>query len=161
VQVSIIPRGPAGGVTWTAGRDELLHTADEMRAQLVVLLAGRAGEELALDGQFTQGASSDLQRATEIATQMVCAWGMGSNSLASIDLSMGRLPDDARLEVASLVDEAHDKATALLEEHRRLHRAIYDALVEEETIGEEQLVALRDECGLTLVRHRRPVTPVA
>src|SRR5665647_2881541 len=63
VQVTIIPRGPAGGVTWMSGNDDQFLPRRKAHAQLVTALAGRAAEEILLDGEFTQGAAGDLHSA--------------------------------------------------------------------------------------------------
>lgn len=84
VQVTIVPRGPAGGVTWMGGDDHSFLTRSQARAKLAVAMAGRAAEELLLDGDFTQGASGDLASATSLATRMVTEWGMSSLGLAAM-----------------------------------------------------------------------------
>ncbi|MFP5326450.1 MAG: ATP-dependent metallopeptidase FtsH/Yme1/Tma family protein, partial [Acidimicrobiia bacterium] len=61
VQVTVVPRGDAGGVTWMGGTDNRFTTKSEALARLVVALGGRAAEERLLDGDFTQGASGDYQ----------------------------------------------------------------------------------------------------
>jgi len=66
VAVSGVPGGPAGGVTWMTGSDDQLMGRDRVCAQLVVALAGRAGEELLLDGGFTQGAQSERPIRTAV-----------------------------------------------------------------------------------------------
>ncbi len=60
VQVSIVPRGPAGGVTWMSGNDDMFLTRARALADLRVAMGGRAAEELLLDGEYTQGAHGDL-----------------------------------------------------------------------------------------------------
>jgi len=75
-KVTIIPRGLALGLTQQLPlSDRYTYTKDYLEAQLTVLLAGRATEELIL-GKVTTGASNDLEKATEIARKMVCQWGM-------------------------------------------------------------------------------------
>ncbi|HVW34308.1 MAG TPA: AAA family ATPase, partial [Acidimicrobiia bacterium] len=106
VQVTIVPRGPAGGVTWMGGDDNSFMTRSQARAQLVVALGGRAAEELLLDGDFTQGASGDLQSATGLATQMVTRWGMSNLGLASLD------PD--RIVFGGIGDKVHAEIDGML-----------------------------------------------
>ena len=75
-QISIIPRGRAGGYTMSLPEDDSsCPTKGEMLSRICVLLGGRAAEELVLD-DITTGASSDLKRATEIAHEMVAKYGM-------------------------------------------------------------------------------------
>jgi cell division protease FtsH len=76
VQVTSSRAGPAGGVTWMSGNDDQFLPRRKAHAQLVTALAGRAAEEILLDGEFTQGAAGDLQSATELATSMATRYGM-------------------------------------------------------------------------------------
>jgi cell division protease FtsH len=73
--VTIVPRGPAGGVTWMGSPEDVYFTRDMAQAQLVALLSGRAAEERLLGGTCTQGASSDLQAASALASDMVNRYG--------------------------------------------------------------------------------------
>src|SRR3954454_16778575 len=75
-RVSIIPRGQALGVTFSApDSDRFNYERDELEAKIKVALGGRSAEELVF-GQPSTGAESDLQQLTEIARQMVGRWGM-------------------------------------------------------------------------------------
>jgi cell division protease FtsH len=75
-KVTIVPRGMAGGYTMSIPEDESnLMTRDKFRAQLVALLGGRVAEEIRF-GDFTTGASNDLERVTGMARAMVTQWGM-------------------------------------------------------------------------------------
>jgi cell division protease FtsH len=132
VSVSIVPRGPAGGVTWMAGTDDQLFTRAEARASLVVLLAGRAGEERYLDGDCTQGAGSDLRAASDMARAMVVDFGMSA---------IGPAPTGRRVEgaVSDLVGQALDDARALIEEHGKVIDSVADALLERETLSVTEL----------------------
>src|SRR5208337_2269981 len=79
-KVSIIPRG-VGALGYTMQRpteDRFLLAASELKNRLAVLLGGRAAEQLAFDGDVSTGASDDLQRATEVAIEMVTKFGMDS-----------------------------------------------------------------------------------
>src|SRR5439155_13259 len=75
VQVTIVPRGPAGGVTWMSGNDHAFLAREQAIAQLTVALGGRAAEEVLL-GSHTQGAAGDLDSATRLATAMATEYGM-------------------------------------------------------------------------------------
>jgi len=85
VQVSIIPRGGTGGATWMTGNEHDLVTRNQANARLVVALAGRAAEELLLEGDYTQGAHGDLAMATQLATGMIARYGMGRRLVSRSD----------------------------------------------------------------------------
>ncbi len=145
VQVTIVPRGPAGGVTWMGGDDNSFMTRSQARAQLVVSLGGRAAEELLLNGDFTQGASGDLQQATALATQMVTQWGMSNMGLVAMDrdrIMFGGIGDKVHAEIDAMLNEALEGARTLLSEHRELFDAIVTELLDEDTIDVERLKAI-------------------
>ncbi|HZI37455.1 MAG TPA: AAA family ATPase [Acidimicrobiia bacterium] len=145
VQVTIVPRGPAGGVTWMGGDDNSFMTRSQARAQLVVSLGGRAAEELLLNGDFTQGASGDLQQATALATQMVTQWGMSNMGLVAMDrdrIMFGGIGDKVHAEIDAMLNEALEGARTLLSEHRQLFDAIVKELLDEDTIDVERLKAI-------------------
>jgi cell division protease FtsH len=145
VQVTIVPRGPAGGVTWMGGDDNSFMTGSQARAQLVVALGGRAAEELLLDGDFTQGASGDLQSATGLATQMVTKWGMSNMGLVAMDsdrIMFGGMGDKVLAEVDGMLQDALASARNLLAEHRDLFDAVVRELLDEDTVDVERLKAI-------------------
>ena len=77
-KVTIIPRGMALGVTMQLPIDDKhTYTKEFLESQLAVLMGGRAAEEIFLN-HITTGAGNDIERATEIARQMVCEWGMST-----------------------------------------------------------------------------------
>jgi cell division protease FtsH len=148
VQVTIVPRGPAGGVTWMGGDDNSFMTRSQARAQLVVSLGGRAAEELLLNGDFTQGASGDLQQATALATQMVTQWGMSNMGLVAMDrdrIMFGGIGDKVHAEIDAMLNEALEGARTLLSEHRQLFDAIVKELLDEDTIDVDRLKAIWTE----------------
>jgi cell division protease FtsH len=137
VSVTIVPRGAAGGVTWMSGNDHAFLTASEARAKLVTAMAGRAAEELLLDGDHTQGAAGDVASATDIATAMVTQYGMSSLGLARLSpdqLVSGPLAERVHLTINGLLDDALERARALLAEHEPLLRAVAEELLLEETL---------------------------
>ena len=74
--MSIIPRGRAGGYTmYVPDEDKMYTSKNEMLDRIIVMLGGRVAEELTMD-DISTGASSDIQRATDIARQMVTKYGM-------------------------------------------------------------------------------------
>jgi cell division protease FtsH len=142
VQVTIVPRGPAGGVTWMGGDDNAFMTRSQARAQLVVALGGRAAEEILLDGDFTQGASGDLQSATGLAVRMVTQWGMSNMGLVALDaerLPFGGVADKIHAEIDGMLNEALVSARNLLAEHRRLFDAVVRELLDEDTVDLDRL----------------------
>lgn len=148
MQVSIVPRGSAGGVTWLdPGEHEHFVTRRRMCSHLVVTMGGRAAEKLALDGDITQGASSDISAATAHATRMVCEYGMSEIGTIAIDPDRLAGEDAAHVRsvVAALIAEAEARADAIVTEHRALLDRIADCLLEQETLGREQLRGLLDE----------------
>lgn len=151
VSVTIVPRGPAGGVTWMSGNDDIFLPRKKALAQLVVALAGRAAEERLLDGEHTQGASSDLHGATNLATAMVTQYGMTDFGYAQVDADTlrvgGQVAARAHESIEALLRDAHRQATALLEEHGALLEALALALLAEETLPGTRIAALVAEHG--------------
>ncbi|HEV3365810.1 MAG TPA: AAA family ATPase [Acidimicrobiia bacterium] len=145
VQVTIIPRGISGGATWYGVSDETFKTGAQARAELVVALAGRAAEEILLDGDFTQGASNDIAKATELAQTMVASWGMSSLGLAAIgpEHAGSALVERVHAEADALLTDALARARALLAAHRPLVEVVVAELLAEETIDLERLLRLR------------------
>lgn len=134
--VSITPRGHAGGITWMNGSDDQYLARSQAEAQLVVALGGRAGEELLLNGEFTQGPSSDLERATQLATVMVTRYGMTRRGLA---VRPGE-PDTATHDVIEeLLANALEQARELLQKNMALFSAIIALLLEHETLEASDL----------------------
>jgi cell division protease FtsH len=154
-KISIIPRGMSLGVTFSAPEaDRFNYQRRELLAKIKVALGGRAAEEIVYD-EPTTGAESDIQQLTEIARQMVGRWGMSSavGPLAVIP-SDGRGPflpgasevseDTQKLvdgEVRRIVEEAHEQVVALLRENRRKLDSLADALLEHETLDEDEAYA--------------------
>jgi cell division protease FtsH len=148
VSVTIIPRGLAGGVTWMGGNDNAYLTRTEASARLTVALAGRAAEERLLAGDFTQGAASDLQHATELATAMVTSYGMSEYGLASVSpegLSFGATADGVNAEVNRMLGVALHQARDLLASDGALLTAVATGLLDEETLTLSDLRRLHGE----------------
>jgi cell division protease FtsH len=154
-KVSIIPRGLALGVTFAAPEsDRFNYREPEVRARIKVALGGRAAEELVY-GETSTGAESDIQQLTEIARQMVGRWGM-SDAVGPIAViprdgagpflpgAAEVSPDTQRLideEVRRVVDEAHRDVLSLLEQNRDKLDSLASALLEHETLDEEDAYA--------------------
>ncbi|MGZ6831512.1 MAG: ATP-dependent metallopeptidase FtsH/Yme1/Tma family protein, partial [Nocardioidaceae bacterium] len=143
VSVSIVPRGPAGGVTWMSGNDDMFLTRRKALARLTVALAGRAAEEMLLAGEYTQGAAGDLQSATNLAQAMVTQYGMTGFGYAQVDADVLRLGGELAVrvhgEVDGLLQDAHAGAVALLAEQPAAMAALAAALLEEETLSAAQI----------------------
>jgi cell division protease FtsH len=147
VSVSIVPRGPAGGVTWMSGSDDVFLTRAKALAQLRVSMAGRAAEELLLDGEYTQGAHGDLSSATSLALAMVTKYGMSKAGYLNVDDDTVRMGGEVAAEVRrtanDLLEEAHTDAHALLVRHRDLLEAVADQLLIDESLNKHQINAIR------------------
>jgi cell division protease FtsH len=154
-KISIIPRGLALGVTFAApDSDRFNYSEPEVVARIKVALGGRAAEEVVYD-EISTGAESDIQQLTEIARQMVGRWGMspaigpiaviprdGSGPLlpgaSEVSSSTQQRVDD---EVRRIVDESHQQVVALLEQNRGKLDSLATALLEHETLDEEDAYA--------------------
>lgn len=147
VQVSIVPRGPAGGVTWMSGNDDMFLTRRRALADLRVAMGGRAAEELLLDGEYTQGAHGDLDSASRRALAMVSKYGMTRHGYLLVDDDTIRMGGDVAVEVRAVAEEllsdAHEEAFALLSTHRGLLDAVAEALLEAENLTLAQLQEIR------------------
>ncbi len=161
-KVSIIPRS-IGALGYTMTRpteDRYLLTTGELKNRMVVLLAGRASEDLTF-GSISTGASDDLAKTTDIARQMVTTFGM-SDSLGQAVLEKSRtsyLGDSAPtmqardyaeqtarevdLAVRALIEEAYERAKQILSERSDDLKAGVTMLLEKETITPEDFPALR------------------
>jgi cell division protease FtsH len=157
-KVSIIPRGLALGVTFAAPEsDRFNYREPEAYARIKVALGGRAAEELVY-GETSTGAESDIQQLTEIARQMVGRWGMSSAigpvaviprdgagpflpGAAEVSPDTQKLVDE---EVRRIVDESHREVVALLEQNRSKLDSLATALLEHETLDEDDAYAAAD-----------------
>ncbi|MFL5799348.1 MAG: ATP-dependent zinc metalloprotease FtsH [Actinomycetota bacterium] len=158
-KITIIPRGRALGYTMTLPmEDKFLVTREEFIDELAMLLGGRVSEEIVF-GDITTGAQNDLERATQIARQMVTEYGM-SDLLGPLMLGqkqhevfLGRdlsaQPDyspqvafEIDSEIRRLIDEAHDEALEILTDHRQHLDKLAEVLIERETIDKDELVAI-------------------
>ncbi len=145
-EVSIIPRGVAGGYTmYKSDEDKYYISKTEMQEKLIALLGGRAAEKLVLD-DISTGASNDIEVATKIARDMVTKYGM-SDTLGPIDFQ-GKEPYEMQMfgedigdkigqEVKKLIDTAYCDAISLLQQHRDKLDSIAETLLAKEKINEE------------------------
>jgi cell division protease FtsH len=157
-KVSIIPRGMALGVTFSApDADRFSYLEPEILAKIKGALGGRAAEEIVF-GEISTGAESDLEQLTALARQMVGRWGMsealGPISVIPRDGSGPFVPGAAEVapetrklvddEVRRIVAEAHDEVVTLLTENRARLDALATALLEHETLDEDDAYAAAD-----------------
>ena len=153
-EVSIIPRGVAGGYTmYKSDEDKYYISKTEMQERLTALLGGRAAEKLVLN-DISTGASNDIEVATNIARDMVTKYGM-SDVLGPIDFK-GKEPYEMQLfgenigdkigqEVKLLIDTAYERAQQLLIEHRDKLEIIAQTLLEREKINETEFNKIFEE----------------
>jgi cell division protease FtsH len=159
-KVTIIPRGPALGVTQQLPKeDRLSMSRDFAKARLAVLMGGRVAEEIVF-GQFTTGAGNDIKQASNLARRMVTEFGM-SEAIGPISYGadeesvfLGRdftsrsrdysetIANQIDDEVRKFVIEGHETAMSLLRENREILGAPRRGLLERETLDAEEVDAL-------------------
>jgi cell division protease FtsH len=155
-KVSIIPRGPMGGATFSLPeKDRTLFTRKYCMAMLQVCFAGRISEEMFCE-DISSGAQSDIQQATEIARKMFLTWGMSDklgrvsyetdpvykNSMYGLGLEKEYSERTAEIidnEVRKLTEEAYQKSRKLIEENKDKLEAIAQALLKYETLDAEDV----------------------
>ena len=146
-EVSIIPRGLAGGYTmYKTNEDKFYISRTELLEKMVALMGGRAAEKISLN-EISTGASNDIEVATGIARDMLTVYGM-SDSLGQISLKVNEpyelqmygenIFNEVGEQVKLLIDNAYVTAQKILIEHRELLDKVALALLEKETISEEE-----------------------
>jgi len=171
-KISIVARGQALGFTLALPtEDKFLVTKGEMVDNLAMFLGGRVAEEVSI-GDITTGASNDIERATKLARQMVTRYGM-SDKLGPMTLGdaqhevflgrdFGATPDYSQeiafeidKEVRRLIDDAFERAHAIISTRRAQLDLMAQVLVERETVDKEELTALlEDRWDEFLVKER-------
>lgn len=156
-KVSIIPRGPAGGATFSLPeRDRMVYTKLYLLATMRVMFGGRIAEEMFFN-DISSGASSDIRQATDMARKMVREWGMGEKigfvfygdeeptngfmELSSRDYS-DNTADKIDKEIKQLLDQSYIDAKNLLADNREKVEVIAKALLKFETVSGEEVNAL-------------------
>jgi cell division protease FtsH len=157
-RVTIVPRGQALGVTYQRpDSDRYNYPEAYLRARIVGMLGGRAAEEIVY-GTKTTGAESDIEQATGLARRMVTRWGM-SERLGLVQLAPRENPylngsggyagarpfseetaEAIDAEVLKIIGESHEEAKRLLSAHRRQLDALVNALLERETLNEQEIL---------------------
>ena len=165
-KISIVPRGMSAlGYTLQLPTEErFLNSKEELQGQIATLLGGRSAEEIVF-GKITTGAANDLQRATDLAEQMVGTYGMsdtlgplaydkqgggrflggGNNPRRSVSDATAQAIDK---EVRGLVDKAHDDALAILRQNMALLETIAQKILEKEVIEGDDLRQMLDASEL-------------
>ncbi len=173
-KITIIPRGRALGLTMQLPtEDKYTYKQRYVEAQLAILMGGRVAEELTQD-DITTGAGNDIERATDLARQMVCEWGMSSMG----PLNYGEKSEPVFLgrdfqqrsdhgtetaisidrEIRNIVSAAYERAREILTEHREVLDRVARELLEHESIdGSAVYKAIQDITGKDLTPIRKPV----
>ena len=153
-KVSIIPRGIALGITFSAPEaDRFSYDRPYLLGKIKVALGGRVAEELVYD-EVTTGAQNDIKQATELARNMVGLWGM-SQVIGPVTVisDEGQLPFPGASdvspqtqqlvdeEVRHLIDDAHEQVTQLMSANRERLDSLVDALLERETLEQDEAYA--------------------
>lgn len=157
-KVSIIPRGRAGGYTmYVPDEDKMYTSKNEMLDRIIVMLGGRVAEELTMD-DISTGASSDIQRATDIARQMVTKYGM-SEAIGPVSYDDGgevfigrdfahskayseKTAADIDAEVKHIMTLQYRKTEQILTENMAVLTRVAEKLLEKETIDGQEF----EEC---------------
>ena len=162
-KVTIIPRGMALGVTmYLPEEDKYSISKEKLESNISSLYGGRLAEEMTLGPNgVTTGASNDIERATEIARNMVTKWGL-SDKLGPLTYSedegevfLGRSvtqqkhvsPETAKLidiEVRTIIDRNYQRAKDILKKHKKELDAMADALMKYETIDRPQIIDIME-----------------
>ena len=157
-EISIIPRGNAGGYTLTLDEKDRTHmTKQKLMDTITMMLGGRAAEEVMLN-DITTGASNDLERATAIAKRMVAEWGMSDEfGLVSYgeggEVFVGRdyqrtqsysseIAAKIDSEIKLIIETCHNKALEILQSNKELIEKLEQVLLEKETIYSEEFELL-------------------
>ena len=158
-QISIIPRGRAGGYTLSLPSEDKMYASKVgMMEEIVVLLGGRVAEKLVLD-DISTGASNDIQRATKIAREMITKYGM-SEKLGPIcfgseqdEVFIGKDFGQTRNyseqvaavideEIKAVIDSCYNRCQSLLSDNMELLHALSDLLLEKEKVEGDEFLAL-------------------
>ena len=161
-QISIIPRGMAGGYTLYRPTEDKSYTSkNEMLDNLVSLLGGRVAEEIII-GDISSGASNDIQRATEIARNMITKYGMSEkmgpisfggdnnevflgrdyNHVKNYSEKVAAQIDD---EIERLITEAYGRTKAILTEHIDKLHALAKALLSQDKVEQQQFLEIMSD----------------
>jgi cell division protease FtsH len=174
-KVTIIPRGPALGVTWYLPKDDRHNLSKEQaESSIAVALGGRIAEEIVF-GRMTTGAGNDIEKATEIARKMACEWGM-SEKLGPLaygkkeeSIFLGRdyaqrtqdyseqTAQEIDQEVRAIVQRQYVRVKEFLTRDSDKLKRLSDSLIERETLDSEEIAAVLE--GRELPKRERVIIP--
>lgn len=152
-KITIIPRGRALGQTQQLSvNDRTCYNYDYLKARITILMGGRAAEEVAFS-QKTTGAQGDIVQATEIATNMICKWGMSDSvgpqamvlddsgflggAAQRVEMS-DKTSELVDFEIKQLLSQCSKEATKIVKEQFYLLKQLAAILLDEETIDDEE-----------------------
>ncbi|MCF7794214.1 MAG: ATP-dependent zinc metalloprotease FtsH [Candidatus Cloacimonetes bacterium] len=162
-KVTIIPRGFSGGATHFMQTDKTYYTRTYMQQTIVGLMGGRTAEEIIFN-ELSTGASNDIERATNLAKQMVCNLGMSekigpmtvakkeSQVFLGKDISQHEniSEETAKLidsEIRSFIENAHKTSNEILMKHKKLLENMSETLLEKETLEADEIYQIaKDNC---------------
>ena len=177
-KVTIVPRGRAGGYMIALPKeDQMLLSKEDMKEQLAGLMGGRVAEEIIFNVQTT-GASNDFEQATQMARAMVTEYGMseklgpvqyeGNHAMFGAQTTQKFISEQTAYEideeVRSLLDEARNKATEIIQGNRETHKLIAEALLKYETLDSVQIKSLYEtgkmpeDADLELEKESKPLS---
>lgn len=157
-KVSIMPRGGALGVTQTLPNEDMLNLTRERAENFIAfLMGGRCAEELKF-GEITNGASNDIERATQLARSMICSWGMSEKlgpinyqkeqsnqwSMPSAASYSEKTGQDIDEEIHRLVSENYKQAIQILKDNEAALERVAEGLILWETLDYQQVKDLVD-----------------
>ncbi|NDJ54875.1 MAG: ATP-dependent zinc metalloprotease FtsH [Chloroflexi bacterium] len=160
LKVTIIPRGMAGGYTMSVGEDVLYWSRSRFLDVMAMALGGRIAEEIIFD-EITTGASNDLERVTQMARSMVTRYGMSERlgpmiygqkeEMVFLGREIGEQRDYSEAvaeeideEVRRLISDAYEAARRVLAENRDKLEAVAQALLQVETLDQEQFLRIME-----------------
>ncbi|CEJ75037.1 ATP-dependent peptidase [[Clostridium] sordellii] len=147
-KISIIPRGQAlGYVLQLPDEDRYIYTKEELLGKIKILLAGKAAEEI-IFGHKSTGAKDDLKKVTDIATQMVCDYGMSNLGAITLDANQKNfLSSKIQEETTSIIDSCYKETLDLLNSNLNDLHLVSKHLFDKETMTHEELKdIIRKEC---------------
>jgi cell division protease FtsH len=169
-KVSIIPRGGALGVTQTLPNEDMLNLTKEKANNFIAfLMGGRVAEDIIFN-EITNGASNDIERATDLARNMVCSWGMSEelgplnfNNKNQQNIYAGQSPSDMGpdtsqkidQEVSKIVRSNYQMAVDILVKEKDFLERLSEALIVWETLDADQIMRLQkgEDIGLPVISN--------
>lgn len=146
-KISIIPRDKAlGYVLKFPTEDKFLYTKNELFDKVVVLLAGRASEEIFI-GEISTGASNDIKESTNIIYEIICSYGMGKNTQNTcIDERLIKYYlDNIKDEAQQMTADSYDRALSIIRQNEAVVDKVARYLLKYETMNAEKLDELMEE----------------